>query len=112
MRVQAPNRSKLVEELPSLNLTVSVWIQYQILLHGCWYEVFGGDPDNFPTELDGRNQDALTQPLLAEESLMVHRSPSYNTLEDEPHLNSPPQYPRLYLPGKIIHIVEESSSRR
>uniref|UniRef100_A0A672TU22 Diacylglycerol lipase-beta n=1 Tax=Strigops habroptila TaxID=2489341 RepID=A0A672TU22_STRHB len=86
--------------------------KYQILLRGCWYEVFGGDPDDFPTELDGRNQDALTQPLLAEESLMVHRSPSYNTLDDESHLNSPPQYPRLYLPGKIIHIVEESSSRR
>ncbi|NXG40881.1 DGLB lipase, partial [Psilopogon haemacephalus] len=86
--------------------------KYQILLRGCWYEVFGGDPDNFPTELDGRNQDALSQPLLAEESLMVHRSPSYSTLEDGSHLNSPPQYPRLYLPGKIIHIVEESSSRR
>ncbi|NXG60145.1 DGLB lipase, partial [Hemiprocne comata] len=86
--------------------------KYQILLRGCWYEVFGGDPDNFPTELDGRNQDALTQPLLAEESLMVHRSPSYNALDDESHLNSPPQYPRLYLPGKIIHIVEESSSKR
>ncbi|NXX37840.1 DGLB lipase, partial [Tricholaema leucomelas] len=87
-------------------------LKYQILLRGCWYEVFGGDPDNFPTELDGRNQDALSQPLLAEESLMVHRSPSYNALEDGSHLNSPPQYPRLYLPGKIIHIVEESSSRR
>ncbi|NWH60900.1 DGLB lipase, partial [Geococcyx californianus] len=86
--------------------------KYQILLRGCWYEVFGGDPDNFPTELDGRNQSALTQPLLAEESLMVHRSPSYNTLEDESHLNSPPQYPRLYLPGRIIHIVEESSCSR
>ncbi|NXN95546.1 DGLB lipase, partial [Rhinopomastus cyanomelas] len=86
--------------------------KYQILLRGCWYEVFGGDPDNFPTELDGRDQDALTQPLLAEESLMVHRSPSYNALDDESHSNSPPQYPRLYLPGKIIHIVEESSSRR
>ncbi|NXC84580.1 DGLB lipase, partial [Cercotrichas coryphoeus] len=86
--------------------------KYQILLRGCWYEVFGGDPDDFPTELDGRNQDALTQPLLAEESLMVHRSPSYNALEEEPHLNSPPQYPHLYLPGKIIHIVEECSSRR
>uniref|UniRef100_A0A8C0FDG8 Diacylglycerol lipase-beta n=1 Tax=Bubo bubo TaxID=30461 RepID=A0A8C0FDG8_BUBBB len=86
--------------------------KYQILLRGCWYEVFGGDPDNFPTELDGRNQDALTQPLLAEESLMVHRSPSYNALEDESHLNSPPQYPHLYLPGKIIHVVEESSCRR
>ncbi|NXL89772.1 DGLB lipase, partial [Alectura lathami] len=86
--------------------------KYQILLRGCWYEVFGGDPDNFPTELDGRNQDALTQPLLAEESLMVHRSPSYNALDGESHLHSPPQYPHLYLPGKIIHIVEGSSSRR
>nr|XP_042709132.1 diacylglycerol lipase-beta isoform X2 [Chrysemys picta bellii] len=86
--------------------------KYQILLYGCWYEVFGGDPDNFPTELDGRSQDALTQPLLAEESLMMHRSPSYNAIEDESPLNAPPQYPHLYLPGKIIHIVEETSSRR
>ncbi|NXX22666.1 DGLB lipase, partial [Podargus strigoides] len=86
--------------------------KYQILLRGCWYEVFGGDPENFPTELDGRSQDALTQPLLAEESLMVHRSPSYSALEDEPRVNSPPQYPHLYLPGKIIHIVEESSPGR
>uniref|UniRef100_A0A8C3CW80 Diacylglycerol lipase-beta n=1 Tax=Cairina moschata TaxID=8855 RepID=A0A8C3CW80_CAIMO len=86
--------------------------KYQILLRGCWYEVFGGDPDNFPTELDGRNQDALTQPLLAEESLMVHRSPSYNALDGESRLHSPPQYPHLYLPGKIIHIVEECSSKR
>ncbi|KYO30636.1 sn1-specific diacylglycerol lipase beta [Alligator mississippiensis] len=85
--------------------------KYQILLRGCWYEVFGGNPDNFPTELDGRSQDTLTQPLLAEESLMVHHSPSYSTLGDESHLNSP-QYPQLYLPGKIIHIVEESSTRR
>ncbi|NXC27313.1 DGLB lipase, partial [Campylorhamphus procurvoides] len=86
--------------------------KYQILLRGCWYEVFGGDPDDFPTELDGRNENALSQPLLAEESLMVHRSPSYSALEDGSPLNSPPQYPHLYLPGKIIHIVEESSSRR
>ncbi|XP_044289035.1 diacylglycerol lipase-beta [Varanus komodoensis] len=86
--------------------------KYQILLHGCWYEVFGGEPDNFPTELDGRNQDALAQPLLAEENLMVHRSPSYNTLDDNSPLSSPPQYPHLFLPGKIIHIVEEKSTSR
>ncbi|XP_053220106.1 diacylglycerol lipase-beta isoform X1 [Podarcis raffonei] len=86
--------------------------KYQILLHGCWYEVFGGEPDNFPTELDGRNQDALTQPLLAEENLMVHQSPSYTTLGDDSTLSSPAQYPRLFLPGRIIHIVEESSTRR
>ncbi|XP_061456213.1 diacylglycerol lipase-beta isoform X2 [Rhineura floridana] len=86
--------------------------KYQILLHGCWYTVFGGEPDNFPTELDGRNQDALTQPLLAEESLMVHRSPSYATLDDNSPLNSLLQYPHLFLPGRIIHIVEENSTRR
>uniref|UniRef100_A0A8D0GAI4 sn-1-specific diacylglycerol lipase n=1 Tax=Sphenodon punctatus TaxID=8508 RepID=A0A8D0GAI4_SPHPU len=86
--------------------------KYRILLHGCWYEVFGGEPDNFPMELDGRNQDDLTQPLLAEESLMVHRSLSYNALEGDSPLNSPPQYPCQYLPGRIIHIVEEISSRR
>ncbi|XP_062999198.1 diacylglycerol lipase-beta isoform X2 [Elgaria multicarinata webbii] len=86
--------------------------KYQILLHGCWYAVFGGEPDNFPTELDGRNQDALTQPLLAEETLMVHRSLSYTTLDDDSPLNSPPQYPHLFLPGRIIHVVEENSTRR
>ncbi|XP_066496611.1 diacylglycerol lipase-beta isoform X2 [Tiliqua scincoides] len=85
--------------------------KYQILLHGCWYEVFGGEPDNFPTELDRRSQEALSQPLLAEENLMVHRSPSYTTLDDSP-LNSPPQYPQLFLPGRIIHIVEENCARR
>ncbi|XP_007442625.1 sn1-specific diacylglycerol lipase beta isoform X1 [Python bivittatus] len=86
--------------------------KYQILLHGCWYEVFGGKPDNFPTELDGRNQDALTQPLLAEENLMVHHSPSYTTLDDNSPLSSGPQYPHLFLPGRIIHIVEENSTSR
>ncbi|XP_048351426.1 diacylglycerol lipase-beta [Sphaerodactylus townsendi] len=86
--------------------------KYQILLHGCWYEVFGGDPDNSPTELDGRNQHSLAQPLLAEESLMGHRSPSYTSLaEDESPLDSP-RYTPLFLPGRIIHIVEENSPRR
>ncbi|XP_015281684.1 PREDICTED: sn1-specific diacylglycerol lipase beta [Gekko japonicus] len=87
--------------------------KYQILLHGCWYEVFGGDPDNFPTELDGRSQDALSQPLLAEESLMIHQSPSYTSpAGDESPLNSPLRYPPLFLPGRIIHITEENSTRR
>ncbi|XP_077173149.1 diacylglycerol lipase-beta [Paroedura picta] len=87
--------------------------KYRILLHGCWYEVFGGDPDNFPTELDGRNQASLAQPLLAEERLLVHQSASYTSLAmDESPLHSPPQYPPLFLPGRIIHIVEENSTRR
>lgn len=85
--------------------------KYQILLRGCWYEVFGGNPDDFPTELESRNQDDLSLPLLAEQSFLVHRSPSYHSLasEDSPsHLQHPP----LYLPGRILHIVEESTSRR
>uniref|UniRef100_A0A2D4PJ10 Uncharacterized protein n=2 Tax=Micrurus surinamensis TaxID=129470 RepID=A0A2D4PJ10_MICSU len=85
--------------------------KYQILLHGCWYEVFGGKPDNFPTELDGRNQDALTQPLLAEENLMSQQSPLYTSLDDNSPLGSSPQYPHLFLPGKIIHIIEENSTK-
>ncbi|XP_039216696.1 diacylglycerol lipase-beta [Crotalus tigris] len=85
--------------------------KYQILLHGCWYEVFGGKPDNFPTELDRRNQDALTQPLLAEENLMAQQSPLYTSLDDNSPLGSSPQYPQLFLPGKVIHIVEEHSTK-
>ncbi|ETE58256.1 Sn1-specific diacylglycerol lipase beta, partial [Ophiophagus hannah] len=85
--------------------------KYQILLHGCWYEVFGGKPDNFPTELDGRSQEALTQPLLAEENLMAQQSPLYTSLDDNSPLGSSPQYPHLFLPGKIIHIVEENSTK-
>ncbi|OCT61590.1 diacylglycerol lipase-beta [Xenopus laevis] len=83
--------------------------KYQILLRGCWYEIFGGTPDDFPTELDGRNFEAFSQPLLAEQSLIVHRTMSYNTLtEDSP--SGSPQYPLLFLPGKIIHIVEDRRS--
>ncbi|KAJ8363825.1 hypothetical protein SKAU_G00126560 [Synaphobranchus kaupii] len=57
--------------------------KYQILLRGCWYEVFGGEPDNFPTELGNRR--------------------------DEPsHVTHLPFYP----PGRILHITEEGSRRR
>ncbi|KAG8433079.1 hypothetical protein GDO86_017384 [Hymenochirus boettgeri] len=82
--------------------------KYQILLRGCWYEIFGGTPDNFPTELDNRNFESLAQPLLAEQTL-VHRSPSYNTLIEASPLETP-QYPLLFLPGKIIHLFEERRS--
>ncbi|XP_029433550.1 sn1-specific diacylglycerol lipase beta [Rhinatrema bivittatum] len=85
--------------------------KYQILLRGCWYEMFGGRPDDFPTELQSGAQAALSQPLLAEDSL-TRRSPSYNTLCEESPLNSPSQYPLLYLPGRIIHIVEKSRTGR
>ncbi|XP_044159534.1 diacylglycerol lipase-beta [Bufo gargarizans] len=83
--------------------------KYRILLHGCWYEIFGGSPDDFPTELDGRNMASLTQPLLAEQALLIQKSSSYSTLTEGSPADSP-RYPRLYLPGKIIHITEDSRS--
>ncbi|XP_001508017.1 diacylglycerol lipase-beta [Ornithorhynchus anatinus] len=85
--------------------------KYKILLRGCWYELFGGDPDNFPTELDGTNQEDLTQPLLGEQSLLTHQSPCYSFFE-ESLPDSPPRYPHLYPPGRIIHLVEENSAGR
>uniref|UniRef100_A0A452TTN5 Diacylglycerol lipase-beta n=1 Tax=Ursus maritimus TaxID=29073 RepID=A0A452TTN5_URSMA len=85
--------------------------KYQILLHGCWYELFGGSPDNFPTELDGGAQADLTQPLLGEQSLLTHGSPTYSFSSDSP-LESPTKYPPLYPPGRIIHLEEEGTSGR
>ncbi|XP_066545751.1 diacylglycerol lipase-beta isoform X2 [Amia ocellicauda] len=85
--------------------------KYQILLRGCWYEVFGGNPDDFPTELESRRQEELSQPLLGEQSLLLHRSPSYQSLasEDSPgHCAHPP----LYLPGRILHLTEDGPTRR
>ncbi|KAJ7984775.1 hypothetical protein DPEC_G00358280 [Dallia pectoralis] len=85
--------------------------KYQILLQGCWYEMFGGDPDDFPTEMDNRREDELSQPLLGEESLLIRGSSSYQSLasEDSPvHIANLP----LYLPGRILHITEDGPSRR
>ncbi|XP_031289154.2 diacylglycerol lipase-beta isoform X1 [Camelus dromedarius] len=82
--------------------------KYRILLRGCWYELFGGSPENFPTELDGGD---LMQPLLGEQSLRTHGSPAYSFSSDSP-LESPTKYPPLYPPGRIIHLEEEGSSGR
>ncbi|KAG2455682.1 DGLB lipase, partial [Polypterus senegalus] len=79
--------------------------QYRILLRGCWYEMFGGSPDDFPTELESRRQD-LTLPLLADLP-----SPSYQSLASDDS-SSGGQHPPLYLPGRILHITEEGSSGR
>ncbi|XP_078096718.1 diacylglycerol lipase-beta [Mustelus asterias] len=84
--------------------------KYQILLRGCWYEIFGGDPDNFPSELDDRQQEQLTLPLLAEQTLMGNRSASYTSIPDESPSSSPFYGPQLFLPGKIIYIMEEHST--
>ncbi|XP_059752226.1 diacylglycerol lipase-beta isoform X1 [Balaenoptera ricei] len=82
--------------------------KYKILLRGCWYEVFGGHPEDLPTELDGGD---LTQPLLGERSLLAHGSPAYSFSSDSP-LESPSKYPPLYPPGRIIHLEEVGTSGR
>lgn len=85
--------------------------KYKILLHGCWYELFGGSPDDFPTEMDNRREEELSRPLLGEESLLVQGSTSYQSLssDDSPsHLTHLP----LYLPGRIMYITEVGPSRR
>ncbi|XP_055507571.1 diacylglycerol lipase-beta [Leucoraja erinacea] len=81
--------------------------KYQILLHGCWYEVCGGNPNRFPTEMEEEHRAQLAQPLLAEQSLRADRSGSHGSISDSSPPHSPFTGPPLFLPGKIIHIVEE-----
>lgn len=85
--------------------------KYKILLRGCWYGLFGGNPEDLPTELDGGDHQDLTQPLLGEQSLLTHKSPAYSSSSDSP-LGSPTKYPPLYLPGRIIHLEEEGTAGR
>uniref|UniRef100_A0AAR2KDK0 sn-1-specific diacylglycerol lipase n=1 Tax=Pygocentrus nattereri TaxID=42514 RepID=A0AAR2KDK0_PYGNA len=85
--------------------------KYKILLHGCWYEVFGGTPDDFPTEMENRREEALNQPLLGEESLLVPGSTSYHSISSDDSPTHPTHLP-LFLPGRIIYITEEGPSRR
>ncbi|XP_065748550.1 diacylglycerol lipase-beta isoform X2 [Phocoena phocoena] len=82
--------------------------KYKILLRACWYELFGGHPEDLPTELEGGD---LTQPLLGERSLLAHGSPAYSFSSDSP-LESPTKYPPLYPPGRIIHLEEVGTSGR
>uniref|UniRef100_A0A6Q2Z7A6 Diacylglycerol lipase-beta n=1 Tax=Esox lucius TaxID=8010 RepID=A0A6Q2Z7A6_ESOLU len=85
--------------------------KYRILLQACWYEMFGGDPDDFPTEMDNRREEQLSQPLLGEESMLIRGSSSYQSLASE---NSPVHLANLplFLPGRILHITEDGPSRR
>ncbi|MCI4384115.1 hypothetical protein PGIGA_G00034880 [Pangasianodon gigas] len=85
--------------------------KYKILLHGCWYEVFGGTPDDFPTEMENRREEQLSQPLLGEQSLLVHGSTSYQSLSSDDSPTHTTHLP-LYLPGRILYITEEGPSRR
>lgn len=86
--------------------------KYRILLQGCWYEVFGGEPDDFPTEMDNRREQMLSQPLLGEESLIIRNSSSYQSLgSDDSPAHTATHLP-LFLPGRIMHITEDGPSRR
>lgn len=86
--------------------------KYKILLRGCWYEVFGGNPDEFPSELSGMSNETLDQPLLAEQSLSGRNSNSYNSLLDISPSSTSSHHQPLYLPGRIIYITEEGSMGR
>ncbi|XP_056627090.1 diacylglycerol lipase-beta [Triplophysa dalaica] len=85
--------------------------KYKILMRGCWYEVFGGTPDDFPTEMENRREEVLNQPLLGEESLLVQRSSTYQSLSSDDSPTLPTHLP-LYLPGRIMHVTEEGPTRR
>ncbi|XP_029954841.1 sn1-specific diacylglycerol lipase beta-like [Salarias fasciatus] len=86
--------------------------KYRILLQGCWYELFGGDPDDFPTEMDNRREEELSQPLLGEESLLVRHSSSYHSLASDDSPAHAATHLPLFLPGRILHITEDGPSRR
>ncbi|XP_051794981.1 diacylglycerol lipase-beta isoform X2 [Acanthochromis polyacanthus] len=79
---------------------------------GCWYELFGGDPDDFPTEMDNRREEQLSQPLLGEESLMIRHSSSYQSLASDDSPAHTATHLPLFLPGRILHITEDGPSRR
>uniref|UniRef100_A0A8B9KWK8 Diacylglycerol lipase-beta n=1 Tax=Astyanax mexicanus TaxID=7994 RepID=A0A8B9KWK8_ASTMX len=85
--------------------------KYKILLHGCWYEVFGGTPDDFPTEMENRREEELSQPLLGGGSLLVQGSTSYQSLSSDDSPTHSTHLP-LYLPGRIMYITEDGPTRR
>uniref|UniRef100_A0A8C6SQ79 Diacylglycerol lipase-beta n=1 Tax=Neogobius melanostomus TaxID=47308 RepID=A0A8C6SQ79_9GOBI len=86
--------------------------KYRILLQGCWYELFGGEPDDFPTEMDNRREEELSQPLLGEESLIIRHSSSYQSLASDDSPAHTATHLPLFLPGRVLHITEEGPSRR
>ncbi|KAM7371214.1 hypothetical protein PAMP_010703 [Pampus punctatissimus] len=86
--------------------------KYRILLQGCWYELFGGDPDDFPTEMDNRREVELSQPLLGEESLIVRHSSSYQSLASDDSPAHTATHLPLFPPGRILHITEDGPARR
>uniref|UniRef100_A0A8C1Q850 Diacylglycerol lipase, beta n=1 Tax=Cyprinus carpio TaxID=7962 RepID=A0A8C1Q850_CYPCA len=109
-RLSIPNMEDLKRRLLKMVSNCSK-PKYKILMRGCWYELFGGDPDDFPTELENRREEVLNQPLLGEESLLVQRSNTYQSLSSDDSPAHPTHLP-LYLPGCILHITEDGPARR
>uniref|UniRef100_A0A673J2L1 Sn1-specific diacylglycerol lipase beta-like n=1 Tax=Sinocyclocheilus rhinocerous TaxID=307959 RepID=A0A673J2L1_9TELE len=109
-RLSIPNMEDLKRRLLKMVSNCSK-PKYKILMHGCWYELFGGTPDDFPTELENRREEALSQPLLGEESLLVQRSNTYQSLSSDDSPSHPTHLP-LYPPGRILHITEDGPARR
>uniref|UniRef100_A0A671LSC4 Diacylglycerol lipase, beta n=1 Tax=Sinocyclocheilus anshuiensis TaxID=1608454 RepID=A0A671LSC4_9TELE len=109
-RLSIPNMEDLKRRLLKMVSNCSK-PKYKILMHGCWYELFGGTPDDFPTELETRREELLNQPLLGEESLLLRRSSTYQSLSPD---ESPPRLTHLplYLPGRVLHITEDRPARR
>ncbi|XP_056912325.1 diacylglycerol lipase-beta isoform X1 [Takifugu flavidus] len=86
--------------------------KYRILIQGLWYELFGGDPNDLPTEMDNRREEVLSQPLLGEESLIIRHSSSYQSLgSDDSPAHTAVHLP-LFLPGRVLYITEDGPSRR
>ncbi|XP_026207558.1 sn1-specific diacylglycerol lipase beta [Anabas testudineus] len=86
--------------------------KYRILLQGCWYELFGGSPDDFPTEMDDRRAQELSHPLLGEESLIIRPSSSYQSFASDDSPAHTATHLPLFLPGRVLHITEDGPSRR
>uniref|UniRef100_A0A8C2JVF1 Diacylglycerol lipase-beta n=1 Tax=Cyprinus carpio TaxID=7962 RepID=A0A8C2JVF1_CYPCA len=104
-RLSIPNMEDLKRRLLKMVSNCSK-PKYKILMHGCWYELFGGAPDDFPTELESRREEMLQQPLLGEESLLVRRSSTYQSLCSDESPPRPTHLP-LFLPGRILYITED-----
>uniref|UniRef100_A0A8C1LIU4 Diacylglycerol lipase-beta n=1 Tax=Cyprinus carpio TaxID=7962 RepID=A0A8C1LIU4_CYPCA len=109
-RLSIPNMEDLKRRLLKMVSNCSK-PKYKILMHGCWYELFGGAPDDFPTELESRREEMLQQPLLGEESLLVRRSSTYQSLCSDESPPRPTHLP-LFLPGRILYITEDGPTRR
>ncbi|XP_008313273.1 sn1-specific diacylglycerol lipase beta [Cynoglossus semilaevis] len=86
--------------------------KYRILLQGLRYELFGGAPDDCPTEMDNRREQELSLPLLGEESLVIRPSESYHTMGSDDSPVPKPTYLPLFLPGRVLHIKEDGPTRR